>query len=657
MSASAAAARSEEDPAPPEDAASAAIDKLYNRLEKTIARIRDDTSDPELLISLRSLFALLRKINEEEEKAVAPGETHEPLTLSRIYQLASSGAGGNAEELQEANAAFAEENQILTETIQSLSFQIEALRGKAADEILGRGDLNAIPLDALRAALDDIRKTMADVEEAGKILTSSGGEENPSGKGLDERFAEAIGGYDDISPEMLKIIPGKTTLLGRILRRAGFAYDHKDLVAVRHLVATVLKVNHDLTALNETLAPAREQIERIHQNLTLVEALAGHEERQGPQYIAASEEIDRLRSVLSRYEGQQGSIEKLDQELAAKRLVIARHEDQIDRKKQELADLQAKKDEMLRPVREQEAEIDRARKEADREREEMEEEHQKQVADLTAQLEKLKDEHRSEVAAVLLRIHDIENGLLVEKLEAEVQALRNIAQQADEKYAKECEERIALDSRIAIWVKKEEDLEKKIAFWQKAAAKDAGNVIAISSVAALGAYVAGGELSNIGSPMKWYFGLTIGVPAVVVGGITFFAADNDKIKNMLIAGGIAGFLGGMVGAVGSMPISADQTQAQESYNAQYDAAMQKMMKERDQLLAACKTSPCQLVPNKDGKGFTVLVYSEAKAGKRITFDFSEKGNPRLITDEPVPKPPEEKKEQPAAAASSAPKPQ
>lgn len=603
------------------------VDKLYNKLEKIISRIREDTSEPELLNSLRNLFAIFRKINEYEQANIMEGEVFEPLSIQRIYELASSGAGGTQiEELTSANAAFAEENKILIETIESLSFRLETLRRKSADEIMERDGIESIPTEEIQAVLLESAKVISSID--GHLKIFGGGSQDINGdviKGLDERFLEALGEYNDVSPDLLKAIPARTTFVGKILRQFGFAYDYKDIVAVRHLICNVLKVNRQLVDMKDILLPMQEQVERIRQNMVSLEVYAGYEDRQNPQYKEAMQEIERLGKVLNRYETHQGTLDDLNGQLLSKREEIKSYEDKIQSKKKEIQALIEDEDGILSEVKKLEEEIDNLNDEHGTKIYNLERDHDKKIFLLENQIKDLEDAHRTELAGVMGRIYEIEGGLLVSKLEVEIQALRLEAEQSTQKYEQEREARIALDGRIQIWIDKEEDFKKQMTLLQKAAGLKSTFFATTAGVSALAGYGASVMLSGTTAPLLWYYGLNMAIPAVVVG----LFSDEDgfgKLKN----GIVAGFFGSLYGTIGLIPVTIDLERTENRLAGEYNQKSENLLKE-------CQEGPCQLVKDADGK-MTVVVFSKEKDGKRITFDFTEKDKPKIITEESLVKP-------------------
>lgn len=170
------------------------LKKLYERLPKIISRISEDNKN-EAEVALHGLFAHFRKINELERNLLKPGESYEPLNLSRIYRLAVSGNGNDqaVEELQAANAAFAEENTVLSELVESMTFQMDTLKRQSADEMLAMGKAKVVPLQNLKAALEQVSQTMGKIEEQLLVL-SQPGEAQAQQKTLDERMTEGLTG-------------------------------------------------------------------------------------------------------------------------------------------------------------------------------------------------------------------------------------------------------------------------------------------------------------------------------------------------------------------------------------------------------------------------------------------------------------------------------
>lgn len=295
-----------------EDKRKEKLEVLYKRLPKIISQIRIENNEGVRQNALDSLLNYFEQINGLEQSLLPAGETFHPLTLSRVYELAVSGGGADGEkakQFEEANKAFAEENEILAKTVESLSFQIERMKGQAADELIGAGKMSRLPLDDLKSALADVAGTVDRIEKSFAALRP---EEGTPAKSLDEEFLKALRDSDDLTPELLKSADGKVTYLGKLIRKAGFAYDYRDAAAVRALIGASLGANRKLAETIEILAPAKEQVGKIQKIIALIDVAAGHEERQGPQYREAIEEIERLQLILSVYREKNGELEELD---------------------------------------------------------------------------------------------------------------------------------------------------------------------------------------------------------------------------------------------------------------------------------------------------------------------------------------------------------
>ncbi|MBI4030522.1 MAG: hypothetical protein HY370_02505 [Proteobacteria bacterium] len=473
-----------------------------------------------------------------------------------------------------------------------------------------------------------------------------GDAEIASFKGLDERYFDALKGAGDLSPEMLKTASETTTSIGKILRKAGFAYDHKDLATIRMIVGASLKANRKLAGTIAALTPAKQQIDRIHEIVSRMEVYAGHEERQTPQYKDALEEIDRLQQRLDSYRQKSGEMEDLENDLVAKRKEIKEQQEKVESGEQRAREINSAIDDMNGKIEAQMAELEYLKQRSDfqemlRNNDELKEDVEKkgrQILDLKNQVmyledkrkreeESLKDAHRSEIAALKNRMRMIEGGLLVEKLESEVQSLREIAREAHDGIEQERELRKAFEDRVEIWVQNEEELKKDAEKWKKRAAFRYGFAAAACGIAALAGFSTGESSSLFAGTdvsLRWFYYTLIGGFAT----LGFFMGKGSGEK------GIGAVVGGMVGLVaafvGSIPIAAV---VQSELNNKNKVVQQ----EREALLKDCQDAPCRLVKDKDGN-FSVQVFTREYAGERVTFDLTDVKSPKFIRQSPLNRP-------------------
>jgi hypothetical protein len=533
------------------------------------------------------------------------------MSLATIYGLAVNGGGGNADELDElrdANGAFAEENEILSQTIESLGFEIKSMREKAADELILNDDLDKNSIKRLKDNIKVVQKILATL---GKYASAEEDPNQPAqtGKSFDERLTEELSGLTDITGAMMATSSKKPTMLGRFFRRLGFAYDFKDAYVARRVVSGVIKVNREQNDIIRTLRPMQEQLDKIHQIVEVMELIASHEERQSPHYQEAMDEIDNLKSLLERHEERNGDLKGI--------------EAQILEKESDLTSLQADINELINQRDSVASDVNEARRKAHQEMDELRENVDGQPDDETAlddeepedglsdkTLKELRREHRNlkkrderkqnklekyeedldksndeirrletalsgtkselndlrstqsdyegEIKHLKNRLMTIEDGLLVKKLEHEIAQLRGTLVEEETKTENEKEAKEALESRIVIWVKEQEELEKQVSKWQKRAAfkwsATLTSGLTACGLSAAAAFAANSFLvSTAQRSVEAAFIPGILVPATVIGLIGFLVDANEekdetRLKN---AGG-----GAMIGAISGAAITA-----------------------------------------------------------------------------------------------------
>jgi DNA repair exonuclease SbcCD ATPase subunit len=594
----------------------AQLDKLYDRIPKLLSHITTENAARHGAID--KLLANFDKINDVH--AEMGDEAHENMSLATIYGLAVNGGGGNADELDElrdANGAFAEENEILSQTIESLGFEIKSMREKAADELILNDDLDKNSIKRLKGNIKTVQKILSTL---GKYASAEEDPNQPAqaGKSFDERLTEELSGLTDITGAMMATSSKKPTMLGRFFRRLGFAYDFKDAYVARRVVSGVIKVNREQNDIIRTLRPMQEQLDKIHQIVEVMELIASHEERQSPHYQEAIDEIDNLKSLLERHEERSGDLQGIEAQILEK-------EGDLSSLQAEINELNSQRNSVASDVaearRKAHQEIDELREGVDAVQDEQgqsndneavldEEEPDDSLSDKT--LKELRREHRNlkkrdarkqnkiekyedeldkfndeilrlesalsgtkgelndlrstqsdyegEIKHLKNRLMTIEDGLLVKKLEHEISQLRGTLVEEETKTENEKEAKEALESRIVIWVKEQEELEKQVSKWQKRAAFNWSATLTSGltacSLSAAAAFAANSFLlSTAQRSAEAAFIPGVLVPAAVIGVIGFLCELDDEKENesrLKNAGGgaiIGAVFGGLVTAL------------------------------------------------------------------------------------------------------------
>ena len=616
------------------------LEKLYGRLPKIISRITEDNGN-EAYAALRSLLKYFKKINELEQTRLQPGENFEPLSLSRLYELAASGGGGDTQELEElrqANEQFQQEYHILRETVESLTFQMEAAHKKSADELLENGEVTAVPLDELKVQLSQFNNNLNRLTQALETV-ESGNEAQAGEKSLEERILEAL---DDnqVSADVLQNTSTQTTRFGRVLRRFGLKHDPKDSAALQQLVPLLLRTNRKVMEVRDSIRPMQDQIQQLHNIVQLLELYAGHEERQGQQYQEAMQEVERLQNRLQRFEDSYGQLEEIDQEIEDRRARITERE-------QELADLERRKDEIFHEVREKRKQIDRLSGKNDeltqeiRTKEHKPEDLQPQYEQLQTEHEQLQSEHeqlqteheqlhqqyQSDIAALKNKMRELDDGILVEKLEAEVQRLREMVVQHEQERDREREYRKAFEERVETWITNEdkarkeaekarEQAEKAASKWQKRASLSYGFMAAASGVAAVGGYATFGALNAMDLGVGWSLVTSAGMTTAIVSAMGAGGAAMEG-ENIALGAGIGAAIGAGASIIAGLTMTIT-----------YQDSMEQLQEE-------CGELPCMIV--KEDGGYTSKPLSETFDGKVVTYDFTSDGEPELrIEQQPTP---------------------
>jgi|GEM_PF-2672470 len=600
------------------------LQKLYDQLPPIIALITEDNIN-QGTVAVKKLLGHFRKINDLEESLLPEGQMHTKLSLTRLYELAVNGGGADADELKQANAAFAEENTILVETIESLTFQIQSLKKKAADELILQGKSQMVPLADLRSALTDITGTMNAVEAQLSFLGSAPAtDEANSAKPLDQRLAEQISTFDDISADLLKATPQTTSFAGRILRRAGFAYDYKDMAAVRQLVVAVLKANRTLAEAIETLKPAREQMEKLAQIIALLELHAGHEERQSTDYAEALKEIERLQTQLSRHQDAHSGLEEIEATLQKKNEALSALEEALVEKQKEYRELAATAD-----ITKLAMENKRLQKEKDSLQNTLEEK-KKEICRLVDEKAQLQEKSMADLTILRGRMRAIKNGWLVEKLESEISSLRDTAASFEKKYEDEKEKRQAFEERVNIWVQKEETLTQERDTWRNRATLKLSFIAAAAGFTALGGYAGAAFMqgSLTGWLPAWYYGLCVAVPAGALA--AWEMMDHGWDLGDVVKKGLKGAAAGLtIAGIGNVPIAIDHGMRYTQYA---NEAAETIKKEKQAFYNSITGHVVQILYDPETKQYSSVDLADRYSSQVITLDFTDRAKPKISAD-------------------------
>lgn len=612
---------------------SAALDKLYAKLPKYFARLRPTTPEAELVVTLKILFTTVDKINDLEKQLLPDDQKgqYTDISLSRIYEMADQGGGSSdVAELQQANTAFAEQNSALTEAVNSLTFQIKTLKRQAADEILGKESQVPTLIEALKNSVKDVPGALAQINAF--IAKNVPSEPQAGDKGLDERFIEALSGMD-ISPDLLDATPSSTTLAGRILRKFGFAYDYKDIATVRPLVASVLKANKKLAELSRQAMPSAGQVNQLATLLSVVELYVGHDERQSVQYKEALEQVHRLQTQIDALEEKQGSLTALDERIQTRQHDLESLEadttEVIAAREKKLAEIQANIDEILKPLTEMQEEQKKLNEEVERLKK-SESTLQKRADELDEknnELAKTELHHRQEIAGLHNRMRDMEGGLLIEKLENEIAALRAAAQPLDDARRQAIAEKEAFEARIETWVSSEDTYKKEVKKWQKRSALKLSYAAAACAVTGIAGDFVGGSTLVFANAEAVYMGLMMGIPALVVGTIAVIKGNDlgEKVIGGLGGAFISGMIGGLMGLVGTIPLNADTHASRDQYNRDTYSGYTKFLQNG-------QTSPFNILKDTDGT-VQIEYLGDKYKGKQVTFDFTDPDHPKAVVTE------------------------
>ncbi len=550
------------------------IDKLYDLIPKLIGHIIEGNAERHA--ALDKLLQNFSKINKIESAVSAQ---HTPISLSRIYELATAGGGdGDLEQLKLANQAFADENQALALAVESLTFKLSQSRKQSVDEFIEAGRLKLVSVEGVKNSVEAINKAVEKLNNSLNLLTTANGSEE-SGQSLDVKFLSAIEGLDDISLELLNAVPKQTTFLGRVLRRYGFAYDYKDMASARVLIASVLKVNKQLSQTIVDLSTAQEQSAQLLDILNVLNDIVTHEDRQGEDYKQAMAEVARLDHKINTLESQCGTIEERETEIEQKNEELQKIKQDIEAAGQETLEAKNAKIKAL------EEEIEEAKKE---------------TIHLKDTIEKLDE---SEPLQKIWQLTD------------EVANLGYSLRRSENECARQAALREAFESRIEIWIKNSERLgeenenlkDKLSRKWLFNAAAGVGMV----GVGALGGYGLQSLFAN--SPGLALIVGALVLPTTVGALLGAFEERGERLKGALIVGGAGLVVSGvcLVSSMGALTVWDKDTTSQL----------------KDKILKECpKDVPCLFERNKDD-GFKIMPISDYYKGRVVTHDFSDPKKP------------------------------
>lgn len=459
------------------------LERSYDLLPKILAQITQENAASQA--ALNRLHTLFDKIYDCEKEL---GENPEKLSLARIYELAAQGGGDpeKMEELLAANRAFEQENDILSRTIESLAFQIDSMKKKAADELVLDGKLQKPPLEQVRSLMKSMEKIL---EQAQIIAVSeTGGESAAGARPLDERLAEDMAGLEQISAAALESAPKHTTLLGRMIRRFGLAYDSKDVYTVRRLLLAFAKANREQARLIDTLRPVHEHMAKIHGIMELMETMGNGDVRKHPDYLDALKEIGNLRELAERHKAAGEACRTAGRNLEDIEADIQEKTEMRGQIEKWIAELKKEEQEKLSKIRllaENIAALEEETKKKGATASQQEKEGAQTAAGsgengsadvnlLKEKLEKLqeqKEKDRKTIAELEGRISAFENNLLVDKLLNEIGLLRETLGKKEEEITKAQQEKEAMDTRMGLWVGNEAALQKQAGEWRKKALK------------------------------------------------------------------------------------------------------------------------------------------------------------------------------------------
>jgi hypothetical protein len=641
------------------------LEKLYERLPTLFERLRETHGDPELLITVRQILRDFGAINQLEKELLPPEELgkYQPLSFGRVYDMAASGGGdssGAVEELKVANAAFAEENALLAETINNLNFQIASVRRNAAEE--ARAGLEAFSLEAVQGEVVGAREA---VEAIGALLDRLAPGEAVAGKGLDERFLETLTGHADLSPDLLRTLPNEVSWIGRVMRKAGLGADAKDVAIVRQLLQAALEANRTLGQFQDLATTLQNRTTALHHLLETATFTADADTRHEGAYREVMAQVERLQGLLEAYEKKHKKLEDLDEVCAERRQKVAdqgreiqRQQDLLRRQRDALEESDERLQEQIQELQTEEGKLARLR----RTRAELEDELRamgavatgqapendpKLLQELTRERAKnarLREEFRRQKriraearAEALERFEAANDGRLVEKLESELAEVRSVVADLDGRLTREKEASAALRQRAGTWVLTEEENEKELKKWKGRAALRASFVVAAATVTAAGGYIAAGALQALASTWAIHIGgiAALGGAIGFVSGLSSAMHDKeDWFSRPALGGLLGGVLGTMLAALSLPFVNMIVTSELKPERAQLVAQQDAFWSQQASFLKEGERSPYVVTRAHDGH-FTPAFLSDTYKGKVVTFDYRDPAQATISVTEPV----------------------
>lgn len=596
------------------DEISRQLDKSYDRIPKLLAHLSHDNA--ERVSALDRVLELFKKIDDLHKRM---GEDKDALTFGGIYDMAAKGGGGDAQALQDAldaNAAFAEEAEVLAQALESATFEIKQLKEKKFDELIGKKEVKEISVKSLKSSITNLKKILDGLTDLASKSASLA--QNTGGKSFDERLTEEIAGINDISADQLKASPVMSTGLGKVLRKAGFAYDHKDIVTVHAIIKAVIKVNSEQSKIIETLRPMQEQLDKVVKLLDMIEMAASYKDRQSPRYQEAMAEIDNQRARLEHYAKKHGELSELERkvtDLAQQRATMQSDVDQ-------LKNLQAS---LERQIKQRESWVGadfsgaaaspEAKNAHKKEVKNLEEDIQKQKTEIfvlerkqknleekieqkdTAykELMELKQALEAQIFELKARTGEFPPALLADRLKHEMAILHAHLKEKDadiavaEQAREAAESRLkAMEERIGIWVKDEATYKAEVEKWKKTAQNKqikltTGLVGGLGAGVIAGHVIAAGTLGPQGSFVE-FLTLSVAMGGVVGGTLGYMEDDYDRLRHA----GAAAMAGAVLSALFIAPT------AYVAYGVGTTEFMDK-----------CLNQPCIVQNVQDENGYTV----------------------------------------------------
>ncbi|HRQ60364.1 MAG TPA: hypothetical protein PLO23_02445 [Alphaproteobacteria bacterium] len=637
------------------------LEKLHNKVPKYIGPLRNTGNQQEMETALKALMKLFDQINALEIQLLDEGKSYTYLSLSRIYDLAvnGNGSGTASTELEQAYQVVTDERDALLGAVQSLTFTLEKMKGKAADEILGLQGKEIPSVEKLAHTTASIAGYIDTVHDTLKKLgaLSSDGPAVAAGS-LDQQILESMSNFDDLTAKQLSTASTSRTVIGRVTRHYGLAFDYKDAAAARQLIALMVKANKKLADVTGALEPIMEKISAIHQMMVQIEPFLGHEERQSPQYKSAMEEIDRLSAQLEQLKNSPTAapqapdtpaetaateaaaaysaaasgpapaaappadhpeLTELDKAIKAKQDELGLQDIKIQLKTQTLSVLQADLDRVRASIDEKLGELEDLEKNAELNGLTADEKTKK-IRQLEAKLRTAENRAQQQVAIVKNKMRELESGLLMEKLEHELLKLREIAKEASEALTKEQSLREALEDRTSLWIQEKPQMDAQVEKHKKTAQNCRQYAALFAAVTGAAGYgIATALDGNINDTIE-YLTYTTAAMTVLSGGAGYGIgkSKNEGLFYALSGAGI-GFISGL--AAGALALIAVEIEKE------------KLEGHKLELLSECKFNPCIIIDDGDGK--RAVRISDAYKGQKIILDYTFSRETPVITEQPL----------------------